>query len=111
VSLIWGINRIARQLVKEIVPILGVPEVLLSDSGSISSYETMSRKQAATYGVQWDQYMYGVLWPYHNTQHNLTGEKPSYLLFGMDCRSPTEAAHCHQSTKLPQAYLIIEKRW
>ena len=29
----------------------------------------MLRKQAATYGVQWDQYMYEVLWAYHNTQH------------------------------------------
>ena len=36
--------------------------------------------------------MHGMLWAYCNTPHTLTGEKPSYLLFGMDCLSPTEAA-------------------
>ena len=34
----------------------------------------------------------GVLWAYRNTPHEATGEKPSFLLFGMDCRAPTEAA-------------------
>ena len=31
-------------------------------------------------------------WAYRNTPHESTGEKPSFLLFGMDCRSPTKAA-------------------
>ena len=52
----------------------------------------MLRKQAVTHGAQWDQNIHGVLWAYRNTPHTSTGEKPSYLLFGMDCRSPTEAA-------------------
>ena len=52
----------------------------------------MLRKQAETYSVQWDQYMYGVLWAYRNTQHSSTGEKLSYLPFGMDCHSSTEVA-------------------
>jgi len=30
--------------------------------------------------------------PYRNTSHSLTGKKPSSLLFGFDCRHPTEAA-------------------
>jgi len=34
----------------------------------------------------------GLLWAYRNTPHKSTGEKPSFLLFGFDCRSPTEAA-------------------
>ena len=34
----------------------------------------------------------GVLWAYRNTPHEATGEKPSFLLFGFDCRTPTEAA-------------------
>ena len=54
--------------------------------------KTMLRKQASTYGVQWDQYIYGVLWACWNTPHSSTGEKPSYLLFGIDCRCPTEAS-------------------
>ena len=54
--------------------------------------KTALRKHAARFGVQWDQYLSGVLWAYRNTPHESTGEKPSFLLFGMDCRSPTEAA-------------------
>lgn len=53
--------------------------------------KTMLRKQAATMGTQWDQYLSGVLWAYRNTPHDSTGEKPSFLLYGLDCRSPTEA--------------------
>ena len=51
----------------------------------------MLRKQAAKYGAQWDQYIHGVVWTCQNTPHSSTG-KPSYLLFGMDCCTPTEAA-------------------
>ena len=54
--------------------------------------KTMLRKHAADYGPQWDRYLPGVLWAYRNTPHESTGEKPSYLLFGMDCRSPSQAA-------------------
>ena len=54
--------------------------------------KTMLRKQAAKFGVKWDQYLSGVLWAYRNTPHSSTGEKPSFLLFGFDCRSPMEAA-------------------
>ena len=54
--------------------------------------KTMLRKHAAQYGAQWDRYLSGVLWAYRNTPHEATGEKPSFLLFGLDCRSPTEAA-------------------
>ena len=54
--------------------------------------KTMLRKQAATFGSQWDRYLSSVLWAYRNTPHEATGEKPSFLLFGFDCRTPTEAA-------------------
>ena len=33
-----------------------------------------------------------LLWAYRNTPHESTGEKPSFLLFGMDCKAPSEAA-------------------
>ena len=55
--------------------------------------KTMLRKHAARFGSQWDSYLPGVLWAYRNTPHTSTGEKPSFLLFGIDCRSPTEAAY------------------
>ena len=51
------------------------------------------RKHAARFGKQWDQFLPGVLWAYRNIPHTSMGEKPSFLLFGIDCRSPTEAAY------------------
>ena len=54
--------------------------------------KTMLRKQAAVFGNQWDRYLSGVLWAYRNTAHDSTQEKPSFLFFGVDCRTPTEAA-------------------
>lgn len=55
--------------------------------------KTMLRKHAATYGDQWDTYLPGVIYAYRNTPHESTGEKPSFLLFGTDCRTPLEAAY------------------
>ena len=54
--------------------------------------KTMLRKRAAQFGNQWDRHLSGLLWAYRNTPHDTTGEKPSFLLFGWDCRSPAEAA-------------------
>ena len=54
--------------------------------------KAMIRKHAAKFGSQWDCYLPGLLWAYRNSPHDSTGEKPSFLLFGVDCRSPTEAA-------------------
>ena len=56
------------------------------------TFKAMLRKQAAKFGAQWDTYLPGALWAYRNMPHSSTGEKPSYLLFGFDCRTPTEAA-------------------
>ena len=54
--------------------------------------KTMLRKHASKFGSQWDRYLSGVLWAYRNVPHDSTGEKPSFLLLGVDCRTPTEAA-------------------
>ena len=54
--------------------------------------KTMLRKHVSRFGMQWDTYLSGILWAYRNTPHSSTGEKPSFLLFGFDCRHPTEAA-------------------
>lgn len=120
-------TRIVEILVREIIPMCGVPEALLSDRGTIllsflmknvceclgieklnttayhpqcdglterfnRTLKTMLRKHAGLYGLQWDQYLHGVVWAYRNTPHESTAEKPSYLLFGRDCRFPVEAA-------------------
>jgi len=63
--------------------------------------KAMLRKHVSRFGTQWDQYLSGVLWVYQNTPHDTTGEKPSYLLFGVDCRSPTEAELTPPSTWNP----------
>ena len=55
--------------------------------------KTSLRKHAARFGCQWDNFLPGILWAYRNTPHTSTGEKPSFLLYGVDCRSPTEAAY------------------
>ena len=120
-------QRIAELLVREVIPLFGVPEALLSDRGTnllshlmydictllgITKLNTtayhpqcdgmverfnrtlkaMLRKQAATFGSQWDVYLPSALWAYRNVPHDSTNEKPSFLLLGIDCRTPTEAA-------------------
>ena len=57
------------------------------------------RKHVAKFGMQWDQYISVVVWAFCNTPHSSTGEKPSFLLFGFDCRSPTETAFLPIRTK------------
>ena len=50
------------------------------------------RKHAVKFGPQWDKFLPGVLWTYHNAPDESTKEKPPFLMFGLDLRSPTEAA-------------------
>ena len=61
----------------------------------------MLRRHAAKFGTQWDQYLPGILWAYRNTRHSATGEKPSFLLYGVDLRSPTEAAYLPSTPSVP----------
>ncbi len=53
--------------------------------------KSMLCKHASRYGNEWDKHLYGVLWAYRNTPHETTGERPSFLLYGRDLRSPVEA--------------------
>lgn len=61
----------------------------------------MLRMHATRFGKQWDRFLPGILWAYRNTPHSSTGEKLCFLLFGVDCRSPTEAAYLPISTNPP----------
>ena len=65
------------------------------------TFKTMLRKQVAKLGKEWDAYLPGALWAYRNIPHTSTGEKPSYLLFGYHCRSPTEVALLPASSYQP----------
>ena len=60
--------------------------------------KTILCKHAAAYGNQWNTYLYGVLYAYRNVPHESTGEKPSYLLYEMDCKTPSEEAHIPPSS-------------
>ena len=63
--------------------------------------KSMLRKHASRFGKEWDRHLYGVLWAYRNTPHESTGEKPSFLLFGLDLRSPVEAELLAPETEPP----------
>ena len=54
--------------------------------------KSMMLKRVAQFGAQWNKDLSAILWAYWNMSHETTGEEPSFLLFGWDCRSPTEAA-------------------
>ena len=94
-------TNLLSYLMKDICELLGIRKLNTTAyhpqcDGMVERFnrtlKTMLRKQAATFGSQWDRYLPGVLWAYRNTPHEATGEKPSFLLFGYDCRTPTEAA-------------------
>ena len=61
----------------------------------------MLRTHATKFGSQWDRYLAGVLYAYRNTPHESTGEKPSFLLFGLDCRTPAEASLLPSTAVVP----------
>ena len=48
--------------------------------------KSMLRKNAARFGKEWTMGQVST-WSARNTPHEATGEKPSYLLFGVDLRS------------------------
>ena len=52
----------------------------------------MLRTHAGRFRLEWDWYLPGVLWAYRNTPHESTGEKPSFLMFGVDLKTPSQAA-------------------
>ena len=54
--------------------------------------KSMLRTHASKFGPQWDRYLHGGLWAYRNVPHESTREKPSFLMMGVDCWTPTEAA-------------------
>ena len=95
-----GTNLLSH-LMKDICGLLGIERLNTTAyhpqcNGLIERFnctlKTMLWKHTAKFGDQWDRYLHGVLWAYRNTPHDSTNEKPSFLLFGTDCRFPTEAA-------------------
>ena len=48
-------------------------------------------KYAVNFSTQWDRYLPGALWTYHNVPHDSTRKESSFLLYSLNCHSPTEA--------------------
>ena len=95
-----GTNLLAN-VMKDVCDLLGIKKLNTTAyhpqcNGMVErlnrTLKAMLRKHAVKFGPQWDQYLPGVLWAYRNTPHDATREKPSFLMFGVDLRSPTEAA-------------------
>ena len=95
-----GTNLLSH-LMRDICQLLGIKKLNMTAhhpqcDGIVERFnntlKTMLRKHAATFGSQWDQYLSGALWAYRNVPHDSTSEKLSFLLLGIDCRTPTEAA-------------------
>ena len=63
--------------------------------------KTMLRKHADVFGKQQDKFLPGVFWAYKSTPHDSTVEKPSFLIRGIDCRLPTEAAYLKPADIIP----------
>ena len=100
-----GTNILAN-VVKDICQLLGIPKLNTTTyhpqcDGMVEQFnrtlKSMLRKHAVKFNNQWDCYLHGMLWAYRNTSNEATKEKPSYLLFGVDLRSPIQKQHfCHQ---------------
>ena len=96
-----GANLLSS-LMRDVCRILGITKLTTTTyhpqcDGAVERFnhtrKTMVRKHASMFGCQWDRFLPGMLWAYRNTPHMSTEEKPSFLLFGIDCRLPTEAAY------------------
>ena len=97
----WGTNLLSF-IMKDVCSLLGIEKLNTTAyhpqcDGLVkrfnSTLKTMLCKHAARYGNQWDKYLSAVVWSYRNTPHEATREKLSFLLFGVDLRTPTEATY------------------
>ena len=127
-------EQIVKLLCEEIVPLFRVPETLLTDRdtnqlshlmldmcallGTVyhpvcdrmverynSMLKSMLHKRTAQFGAQWDKSLAGVLWAYHSTPYESTGENSS-----AGTASPQQKLHCRLlKTPLRPQYMTIRK--
>jgi len=102
-----GANLLSH-VIKDVCELLGIHKLNTTAyhpqcNGMVERFnrnlKAILRKHAARFKAQWDRYLPGVLWAYRNTPHEATGEKPSFLLLGHDCRTPTEACYLPDTSK------------
>ena len=96
-----GANLLSH-LIQDLCVLLGITKLNTNSyhpqcDGAVERFnrtlKQILRRHVARFWRQWDRYLPGVLWACRNTPHSSTGEKPSFLLFGVDLRTPTEAAY------------------
>ena len=104
-----GTNLLSH-LMQELCSILGITKLNTTAyhpqcDGMVERFnrtlKSMLHRHASRFGNQWDNYLSAVLWTYRNTPHESTGEKPSFLLFGTDLRSPTDATYQNPNNLVP----------
>ena len=113
-----GTNLLSH-LIKEICLMLGITKLNTTAyypqcDGMVERFNwtlksTLS-KHASRFGNQWDSYFSSILWVYRNTPHESTGEKPSFLMFDVNLRSPTEAAFLNPSKVTPSTVEDYKKK-
>ena len=101
-----GTNLLSH-LMKDLCSMLGITKLNTTAyhpqcDGMVEKFnktlKAMLRKHAVRFSNQWDTYLSSILWAYQNTPHESTVEKPSFLMFRLDLRSPIEAAYLNPST-------------
>jgi len=109
-----GYKNLLSHLMNDVCKLLGIHKLNTTayhpqTNGLVERYnrtlKAMLKKHAHRFGSQWDRFLYGVQWAYQNTPHNTTGEKPSFLLFGTELRTPSEAVLCSPT---PMHHLELE---
>ena len=105
--------KLLSHLVQDLCKLLGITKLNTSPyhpqcDGAVECFnrtlKQILRCHVARFGCQWDQYLPRVLWACRNTLHSTIGEKPSFLLFGVDLRTPTEAACIPARLRAPSYY-------
>ena len=101
-----GTNLLSH-LMKDLCELLGITKLNTTAyhpecDGMVERFNrTLKTMHASRFRNQWDRYLSSMLWAYTNVPHDSTGEKPSFLLFGWDLQTPTEAALMKPSQLTP----------
>ena len=97
-------------LMKDICRMLGIDKLNTTAShpecnGAVEKFDRTLKTMLRKLGLQWDQCLSGVLSAYCNRPHSTTGEKPSYLLFGLSVALQLKQ-HCYQQNHLQSPTLM-----
>ena len=87
-------SNLSSYLMQDVCKLLGIQNIdttahLPQCNGMVEWFnrtlKTMLWKHVSKFDTHWDSFLSVILWAYCNIPHFSTGEKPSFLLFGLDC--------------------------